>query len=223
MSIKVLLVDDHKIMREGLKALLSKATDIEVVAQAANGVEAIQKTADYCPDVIVMDLTMPKMGGIEATRRIVATNPDIKTLALSMVMDRSCVVECLKAGAKGYLIKDCAGDELIGAIRTLASGDSYLCSRITELVISDYAQHATNDTSSVNAKLSRREQEVLQLIADGKNTKEIAFTLAVSTKTVEVQRSSIMKKLDLHSIAELTKYALREGLTSIEPWTAISP
>jgi len=216
MSIRILLADDHKIMREGLKALLAKAADIEVVAQAANGVEAVQQTAEHAPDVIVMDLSMPKMGGIEATRRILATNPDIKILALSMAMERSCVLECLKAGAKGYLIKDCAGEELIGAIRTLASGGSYLCSKITELVISDYAQRAADDPSSTHAELSKREQNVLQLIAGGKNTKEIAFTFGVSVKTIEVHRSNIMKKLDLHSIAELTKYALREGLTSIE-------
>lgn len=214
MSIRVLLVDDHTIMREGLKALLASATDIQVVAQAADGVEAVRMAAEHAPDVIVMDLTMPNMGGIEATRRIAAASPGIRILALSMVMDRSCVVESLKAGAKGYLVKDCAGEELIGAIRTLATGGSYLCSKITELIISDYAQHAAADPASA-APLSRREREVLQLIADGKNTKEIAFTLGVSAKTVEVQRSSIMRKLDLHSIAELTKYALREGLTSI--------
>lgn len=215
MSIRVLLVDDHTIMREGLKALLAKATDILVVAQAADGVEAVQQATEHIPDVIVMDLTMPRMGGIEAIRRIVAANPECKALALSMVMDRNCVVESLKAGAKGYLVKDCAGEELISAIRTLASGGSYLCSKVTELVISDYAQHATQSPSSAHATLSAREQEVLQLIADGKNTKEIAFLLGISVKTVEVQRSSIMKKLDLHSIAELTKYALREGLTTL--------
>lgn len=221
MSIRVLLVDDHKIMREGLKALLAKAPDIEVVAQAADGLEAIQKAAEHSPDVIVMDLTMPKMGGIEAIRRIAGVNPGIKALALSMVMDRSCVVESLKAGAKGYLIKDCAGEELIGAIRTLAAGSSYLCSKVTELVISDYAQQTANSPSSAHSSLSAREQEVLQLIANGKNTKEIAFTLGISAKTVEVQRGNIMKKLNLHSIAELTKYALREGLTTIDPRRAL--
>ena len=217
MSIKVLLADDHMIMREGLKALLDKATDIEVVALAANGVEALHKVGEYLPDVVVMDLTMPEMGGIEATRRIVATYPDIKVLALSMLENRSCVVECLKAGAKGYLIKDCAGEELLGAIRILASEESYLCARITELVIRDYTLLAGDGQFHPKASLSKREQEVLQQIADGKNTKEIAFLFGVSIRTIDVQRSNIMKKLNLHSIAELTKYAVREGLSSIEP------
>lgn len=217
MGIRVLLVDDHTIMREGLKSLLDQATDIEVVALAANGVEALQKVEECSPDVVVMDLTMPQMGGIEATGRIVAAHPDIKVLALSMIQDKSCVVECLKAGAKGYLLKDCAGEELLGAIRILAAGESYLCSTITELVIREYTQLATGSQLSATSSLSKREQEVLQLIADGKNTKEIAFMFGVSGKTVDVQRSNIMKKLDLYSVAELTKYAVREGLTKLEP------
>lgn len=217
MSIRVLLVDDHMIMREGLKSLLDQATDIEVVAQAANGVEALHKVEEFCPDVVVMDLTMPQMGGIEATGRIIAAHPDIKVLALSMIQDKSCVVECLKAGAKGYLLKDCAGEELLGAIRILAAGESYLCATITELVIREYTQLASGSHLTATASLSKREQEVLQLIADGKNTKEIAFMFGVSGKTVDVQRSNIMKKLNLYSIAELTKYAVREGLTTLEP------
>lgn len=216
MSIRVLLVDDHTIMREGLKSLLDQATDIEVVAQAANGVEALHKVEEFCPDVVVMDLTMPQMGGIEATGRIIAAHPDIKVLALSMIQDKSCVVECLKAGAKGYLLKDCAGEELLGAIRILAAGESYLCATITELVIREYTQLASGSQLTATASLSKREQEVLQLIADGKNTKEIAFMFGVSGKTVDVQRSNIMKKLNLYSIAELTKYAVREGLTTLE-------
>ena len=216
MSIRVLLVDDHTIMRDGLNSLLDQATDIEVVAQAANGVEALQRVEEYRPDVVVMDLTMPQMGGIEATRRIVAAHPDIKVLALSMIQNKSCVVECLKAGAKGYLLKDCAGDELLGAIRILAAGDFYLCSRITEIVIRDYTHHSAESPMQAASNLSKREQEVLQLIADGKSTKEIAYTFGVSGKTVDVQRSNIMKKLDLYSIAELTKYAIREGLTNLD-------
>ena len=217
MSIRVLLVDDHTIMREGLKSLLDQATDIEVVAQAANGVEALHKVEECCPDVVVMDLTMPQMGGIEATGRIVAAHPDIKVLALSMIQDKSCVVECLKAGAKGYLLKDCAGEELLGAIRILAAGESYLCPSITELVIRDYTQLAAGSPSKATSSLSKREQEVLQLMADGKSTKEIAFALGISGKTVDVQRSNLMKKLNLYSVAELTKYAVREGLTTLGP------
>ena len=217
MSINVLLVDDHKIMREGLMSMIAKATDIEVVAQAANGIEAVQKAVENCPDVIVMDLTMPKLGGIEATRRIVAANSSMKILVLSMIIDKSCVIECLKAGAKGYLSKDCAGAELLVAIRTLAAGESYLCSRVTDLVIRDYTQLSSDDHSTSNDKLTKREQEVLRLIAAGKSTKEMAFIFGVSIKTIDVQRSNIMKKLNLHSIAELTKYAIRTGLTSIDP------
>jgi len=217
MSITVLLADDHTIMREGLKSLLDRAADIEVVAQAANGSEALQKVEEYRPEVVVMDLTMPGMGGIEATRRIAAAYPKIKVLALSMIENKSCVVECLKAGAKGYLLKDCAGEELLGAIRALAAGEFHLCSKITELVIREYTQHDIDGASPSTHILSKREQEVLQLITDGKNTKEIAFMLGVSVKTIDVQRHNIMKKLNLYSIAELTKYAVREGLTSIEP------
>jgi DNA-binding NarL/FixJ family response regulator len=193
---------------------LDRATDIEVVAQAANGVEAMQKVEEYRPDVVVMDLTMPQMGGIEATARIVAAHPEIKVLPLSMVENKSCVVECLKAGAKGYLIKDCAGEELLIAIRAIAAGESYLCSRITGLIIRDYALLDAESPSRSTSRLSRRELEVLRQIADGKSTKEIAFMFGVSSRTIDVQRNNIMKKLNLFSIAELTKYAIRNGLTT---------
>ncbi|MBM9616890.1 response regulator transcription factor [Desulfobulbus rhabdoformis] len=216
MRITVMLVDDHTIMLEGLKSLLEQAEDIEVIAQATNGGEAVQQAEIHRPQVIVMDLTMPGMGGIEATRRIVTAHPDINVLALSMLKDKSCVVECLKAGAKGYLLKDCAGEELIGAIRALAAGEFHTCSMITELIIRDYIQLDGAGRASARQILSKREQEVLQLIADGKSTKEIAFQFGVSTKTIDVQRNSIMKKLNLFSVAELTKYAVREGLSSIE-------
>lgn len=217
MTIKVLLADDHKIMRDGLKALLEKAEDIEVVAEAADGEEAVLRVFETVPDVIVMDLTMPGMSGIEATRRIVETDSGARVLALSMLQDKSCVVESLKAGAKGYLLKNCAAEELLVAIRTLSEGESYLCTKITELVIQDYSRSASGDPHSLaHSELSKRELEVLQLIADGKSTKEIAFAFNVSIKTIDVQRSNIMKKLNLHSIAALTKYAVREGLTSID-------
>ncbi|QOX77809.1 response regulator transcription factor [Trichlorobacter lovleyi] len=212
MKIRVLLVDDHKIMREGLKSLLEQAEDIAVVAQASNGQEAVQCYSECLPDVVVMDLTMPVMGGIEATREILAVSPQASVLALSMVLDRSCVAESLKAGAKGYLLKDCAADELMVAIRALHAGKSYLCSSVTDLVINEFQK---KEGAGAKALLSPREREVLQYLADGASTKEIAFQLQVSSKTVETVRANIMKKVGATSIAELIKYAIREGITSI--------
>ena len=215
MGIRVQLVDDHKIMREGLKALLSRTPDIEVVAEAENGQLAILKAAEFNPDVVVMDLSMPEMSGIEATRGILTGSPGVKVLALSMLLDRNNIIETLKAGAKGYISKDCVFEELVEAIRSIAAGSSYLGTKITELVIEDYSRNTSEDRSDGYATLSRREREVLQYIADGKNTKEIAFALGVSIKTIEIQRLSIMKKLKLYSIADLTKYAVRKGLTEV--------
>jgi DNA-binding NarL/FixJ family response regulator len=216
MSIKVLLVDDHLIMREGLKLLLSKASDVDVVAEASNGQEAIQKAQECLPDVVVMDLTMPVMGGIEAARHMVEARPDIKILVLSMVADENCVSESLKAGVKGYLLKDCAAEDLVRAIRIVAEGQSYLCKKITDIVIRGYTNKTAGETTPALSILSRRELEVLRLIAEGRNTKEIAFTFSVSIKTVESQRKSVMTKLGLNSVAELTRYAVSKGVVSIE-------
>jgi DNA-binding NarL/FixJ family response regulator len=215
MKIKVLLVDDHKIMREGLKALLVNETDIEVVAEAADGNEAVARAAESSPDVVVMDISMPEMNGIEATKQIVAAAPQVGILALSMMLNRAYVVEALKAGARGYLVKDCAAEELVTAIRSVHQGNSFLSTEITKLVIRDYMKGASEDAGSGYTTLSRREREVLQAIADGKSTKEIAFDFGVSIKTIETQRMNTMKKLNLYSIAELTKYAIREGLSSL--------
>ena len=216
MSIRVLIADDHTILRQGLKSLLKNEPDIEVIAEAANGLEAILLARELSPDVIVMDMTMPEVNGIEASRQILEDNPAIRIIILSMVLDQACVAEALKTGAMGYVLKDCASDELVTAIRTANGGFPYLCREITALVIKDYTQ-GDDERSSVNqSPLSKRELEVLRLVADGKNSKEIAFQFGVSVKTVEVQRLNIMKKLNLYSVAELTKYAVREGLSSIE-------
>ncbi len=212
MSIRILLVDDHAILREGLKALLQKEGDLEVIAEAANGQEAIRLASEQKPDIVVMDMTMPKMNGIEASRQILKENPDTTIIILSMILDQACVSEALKAGATGYILKDCVSDELVLAIRTTINGFPYLCREATAVVVKGYAHNVGKQP----LLLSKREKDVLKLIADGKSTKEIAFMFNVSGKTVETQRMSIMNKLNLYTVAELTKYAVREGLTSLE-------
>jgi DNA-binding NarL/FixJ family response regulator len=216
MAIKVLIVDDHPILREGLRVLLEKETDMEVTGEAGTGYEAVQLAGKLQTDVIVMDINMPDMNGIEATRRILAEDPGKTVLALSLESDRRFVVEILESGARGYLLKDAFFEELATAIRTVATGDTYLCPKITELIIKDYMKRIPDKTSLTFEYLTTRERETIQLIADGRNSKEIAAEFGVSVKTIEVHRHNIMKKLNLYSIAELTKYAIREGLTSLK-------
>jgi DNA-binding NarL/FixJ family response regulator len=218
MKIKVLLADDHTVMRQGIRALLEKQKDIEVVAEASNGREAIEMTKTGCPDVVVMDIGMPDLNGIEATRQILnACSPHTtKVLALSMHADRRFVAGMLAAGASGYMLKDAAFDELAAAIRAVSKGAIYLSPQITDVVVDDYAKRVADGDQSVFSVLSEREREVLQLIAEGQTTKQIATHLHVSVKTIETHRQKVMEKLDVHSVAELTKYAIREGLTDLE-------
>jgi DNA-binding NarL/FixJ family response regulator len=215
MKLKILLVDDHTILREGLRALIETNPQSVVVGEANNGAEAVRMTGELQPDVVVMDLTMPVMNGIDATRMITAKFPDTRVLALSMESDRAFVVETLKAGATGYLLKDSAFAEISEAIATVARGETYLPRKITTLVIKEFLQCIPEESSPVYETLSNREREILQLVADGKSAKEISFVLGTSTKTVENQRNAIMHKLDLFSIAELTKFAVRHGLSSL--------
>jgi len=216
MKMKILIADDHAIVRQGLRALIDKEEDMMVGAEAGTGAEAIRLTRQERPDVIVMDISMPDVNGIDATRGITAEFPEVKVLALSMESDRRFVVEVLKAGANGYVLKDAAFSELASAIRAVAAGETYLPPRVTTLLIKEYLQRIPDEVPATYENLSAREREILQLIADGSNAKEIAFAFGVSVKTVENQRHSIMKKLDLFSIAELTKYAVRQGLTSLK-------
>jgi len=215
MCIKVILADDHKIVRNGLRSLLEKDLHMEVIAEAADGREAVELTRKLKPDIIVMDLTMPDRNGIEATRQIVATTPGTKVLALSMHSDRRYIAGALDAGVSGYLLKHCAFDELIRAIQAVAANQTYLSPDIAHIVVEGYANPSAN-TSSTLAVLTAREREVLQLVAEGKTAKAIASVLSVSIKTVETHRSQIMNKLDIHSVAELTKHAIREGITSLD-------
>jgi len=217
MSTRVLIADDHKIVREGLKALIDKQESMQVVAEADNGLEAVRLARKLQPDVVIMDLGMPQMNGIEATREVTAHEPGIKVIALSMHSDKRFVLQMIKAGASGYVLKDSAFEELITAIKTVVSNQSYLSPKITDVVIKDYVQTLSKGDVSAFSVLTAREREVLQLLAEGRSTKEIAASLSVSVKTVETHRQQIMDKLDIHSVAELTKYAIREGLTSLEP------
>lgn len=216
MSIKVILADDHKIMRDGLRSLLEKEPDIEVVAEAENGRTAVQQVQELSPDIVIMDVSMHDLNGIDATRQIIAKYPDVKVLALSMHSDKTYVAGILSAGASGYLLKDSAFDELAEAIRVVISGQFYLSSRVAAIVTKDYVRHlSANSDPSTHSILTAREREVLQLLTEGKSKKQVALQLNMSVKTVETHRQKIMEKLDIYSIAELTKYAIREGLTSL--------
>jgi len=215
-SIRILLADDHGIIREGLRALLAKQNGMEVVAEADNGRSAVQLAKKLHPTVAVIDVSMPDLNGFEATRQIVASVPGVKVLALSMHSDKRYVSEMLKAGASGYLLKDCAFEEVSHAIAAVLRGEVYLSPRIVGVVIEDYLNQSAGQETAPDAALSAREREVLQLIAEGRSTKQIAVSLNVSPKTIETHRHQIMEKLDMHSVAELTKYAIRQGLTSLD-------
>ena len=217
MSIRVLIADDHKIMLAGLRSLLEKQTDFEVVGEAENGRKAVQMAQEKTPDVVVMDVSMPDLNGIEATMQIIESLPKTRVVALSMHSDKRFVMGMLRAGASGYLLKDCASQELANAIAQVAGGKKYLSPEITGVVIDDFLLGGSaEEVATAASPLSPREREVLQLIAEGWSTKQIASHLYVSIKTIETHRRQIMRKLDLHAIADLTKYAIREGLTSIE-------
>ena len=216
MSVKIILADDHRIMREGLRALLERDAAIEVIAEADNGRTTVELSRELNPDVVVIDIGMPDLNGIDATRQIVSESPAVKVIALSMHSDRKFVREMLSAGASGYLLKDSAFEELGTALTTVINNQTYLSPKIADTVVKDYLGKVEPKESKVSPALTKREREVLQLIAEGKTTKDIASQLYVSIKTIETHRKQIMDKVGLNSVAELTKYAIREGLTSLE-------
>lgn len=214
MSIRLLLVDDHAVVREGVKALVESASDMEVVAEAGTGEEALSKAVEFSPDVVVMDVNLPQLNGIAATQQIISQHPYTSVLVFSTSRDKACVMAALKAGATGFLGKDCNPAELVEGIRAVAAGRSYFCARVKELLLKDYTKKISTDGPEPTMPLSEREQVVLQHIASGRSTKETAFTLQVSVKTVETHRRRIMQKLGAHNTAELVRYAIREGLVS---------
>jgi DNA-binding NarL/FixJ family response regulator len=216
MNIRLMIVEDLKMVSEVLSTILGNEPDIEVVAIADNGREAVSKAREIKPDVIVMDLSMPELNGIEACRRIMAERPESKIIILSMHVEREKVVEALRAGAKGYIQKMSAFKILASAIRSARDNKEFLDPEITGIVLKDYIAHQNKPCARhKQSPLSSREREVLQLIAEGKSNKEVAFTLNISPKTVETHRRQIMQKLKLSNLAELTKYAIREGISSL--------
>ncbi|BCB96898.1 DNA-binding response regulator [Dissulfurispira thermophila] len=214
-KINVILSDDHNIIREGLASVLQKHPDIKVIAQAGDGRVTVQLTKELMPDVVVMDVTMPGLNGIEATRQIMSACSNVKVIALSIHSSKQFVMEMLRAGASGYLLKDCASDDLAYAIRSVANGQNYLSPQIARTVIKNYIDDIETIKNSVFSILTHREREVLQLLSEGKSTKQIASILSLSIKTIETHRQHITKKLNINNIAELTKYAIREGLTPL--------
>ena len=213
MPIRILLADDHEVVRDGVRALLEKQTDMEVVAEAADGRQAAELAEELQLDIIVMDIGMPNLNGIDATRRILAAHPDLGVVILSMHQDESYVLRSLKAGAKAYLLKDSLRSDVLEAIRAVAQGRSFLTRKISRMMQEDYVreleQRGLEDSYDL---LTDREREVLQLAAEGKPNKEIAGTLSISLTTVETHRTHILQKLGLHSVPELILYAVRKGI-----------
>lgn len=214
MSTRVLIADDHQIVREGLRSLLEKEPEIEVVGDAEDGRTAVRMARELTPDVIIMDVSMPDLNGIEATRQIIAEFPRVKIIALSMYDDRRFVLNMLKAGAKGYMVKDSASKDLAKAIRVVVANQTYLSGGIADIVVNEFRSPTPSGDSSAFHLLSPREREVLQLLAEGKGTNQMAERLHISIKTVETHRAQLLAKLKVKGIAELTKYAIREGLTT---------
>ncbi|MFZ5447336.1 MAG: response regulator [Thermodesulfobacteriota bacterium] len=217
MSITVLLADDHAVVRDGLKLLLETQGDLQVVAEATDGRQAVRRVAHLCPRVAILDISMPELNGIEATRQIKEASPKTQVIILSMHSSSEYIFQALRAGARGYLLKEAAGIEVIQAVRAVNSGKRYLSQKITDLVVDEYLRHgeaAAGD--SPLERLAPREREVLQLVAEGKSTSQIAQILPLSPKTVETYRSRLMKKLGLKDLPGLIKFALQHGLSQVE-------
>lgn len=216
MSVRIVLAEDQGIVRQGLRSLLEKETDLEVLGEAADGRIALEIVRQLVPDIVIADISMPNLNGVDATRQIVREFSEVKVIALSIHSSRAFVADMLKAGASAYVLKDSLFGELVEAIRTVAAGGTYLSPKIAGVVVDDYVKRLSGSPESPLDVLTAREREVLQLISEGKNTKQIALQLHVSTKAIEANRHKIMEKLRAHSVAELVKIAILGGLTSLE-------
>lgn len=215
--IRVLLVDDHAILREGVHALLAREPDILVVGEAGDGQEALDLVDELRPDLVIMDIVMPRMSGLEATRRLKELHPDVRTLILSMYDDEEYVVQIIQAGARGYVLKRVVTEDLVRAIREVHAGGSFLYPPVAATLIGDYLRVTGGERPAGDGEpLSARERQVLKLIAEGNNNNRIAEVLGLSRKTVDTHRANAMRKLDLHDVTEVVKYALRTGLITLD-------
>ncbi|MCX5891968.1 MAG: response regulator transcription factor [Deltaproteobacteria bacterium] len=215
MGTTILIVDDHQILRQGLRSLIEKMPGLEVLAEAEDGRTAVRLAQTLLPQLVIMDVGLPDLNGIEATRQVLMVSPQTRVIGLSMHSDRRFVSNMLKAGASGYLLKDSAFEELATAIKTVMAGKSYLSQEVAHIVFQDYVEGPKNQPTAFSV-LTLREREVLQLIAEGRSNRQIAETLFLSIKTVETHRQQIMNKLNMHNVAELVRYSIREGLSPLE-------
>lgn len=217
MSIKVFLADDHAVVRDGLQSMMEAQGDIEVIGHAGNGFEAVGKITELCPDVAVVDIAMPEMNGIDVTQEVLKACPSTRVVILSMYSTTEHILQALRAGALGYVLKESAGVEVIGAVRAVHAGHRYLSEKILDRVVADYvSRSATVTIKSSLERLTLREREVLQLVVEGKSSVEISLILDISAKTIDTHRSRLMKKLDIRNIGDLVKFGLRHGLTPPE-------
>mgnify|MGYP001820287224 CR=1 FL=1 len=216
MKYRIFIADDHRIVRDGLRSLIDRENDLEFVGMAENGRQAVQMTRKLKPDVVIMDVSMPDLNGIDATSQIINEVPGVKVIALSMHSEKQLIDGMLQAGAAGYLLKESAFEELTKSIRIVCAGKKYLSPDVTDIVLQNYLNSPSENNYYQAPGLTLREREVLQLISEGRSMKEIAERLNISVKTVESHRKNIMDKLNLHTVAELTRFAIKQGITSIE-------
>ena len=217
MSTKILIVDDHGMVREGLRLLFEQQNDMKVIGEASNGRQAVATACKLKPDIVLMDVTMPKLNGIDAAKKIIDEYPNVKVVALSAHCNRGFVADMLRAGVSGYILKDGMADELIRGIRVVMDGEQYLSPKVAKIVIAEYIVDCQlRPDTPLMSKLTTKERELIQLLAENKSNKEAAKLLHVSIKTVDTRRRTIMDKLEITGIADLTKFAIREGLTTLD-------